>query len=67
MRRAVVILGGLGLSLVLYVVGVVIMLGTEGTNAIPTPGLAVVGGVLAMFATLGVFVMGFVLTATEPG
>ena len=66
MRRAIVILGGLGMSLVMYVVGVVMMLTTEGTNAIPTPGYAVVGGVLAMFATLAVFVMGFVLTATEP-
>jgi hypothetical protein len=67
MRRAIVILTSLGLALVMYVIGVVIMLNTKGTNAIPTPGYAVVGGVLAMFATLGVFVAGFVLTATEPG
>lgn len=65
MRRAIVILTGLALSLVMYVIGVVMMLTTEGSNEIPTPGYAVVGGVLAMFATLGVFIVGFILTATE--
>ena len=65
MRRAVVILTALGLALVMYVIGVVMMLTTPGTNEIPTPGYAVVGGVLAMFATLGVFLAGFILTATD--
>lgn len=65
MRRAIVLLVLGGLSLALYVVGVVMMLTTNGVNEIPTPGFGVVGGVLAMFATVGVFVTGFVLMATE--
>ncbi|GAA1827973.1 hypothetical protein ACFFOM_14415 [Microlunatus capsulatus] len=65
MRRAIVLLVLGGLSLALYVVGVVMMLTTSGVNDIPTPGFGVVGGVLAMFATVGVFVTGFVLMATE--
>jgi hypothetical protein len=65
MRRAVVILIALGLALVMYVIGVVMMLATEGVNEIPTPGYGMVGGVLAMFATLGVFIAGFILTATD--
>lgn len=65
MRRAIVIMIAVALSLVTYVVGLVMMLTTEGSNEIPTPGYAVVGGVLAMFATLGIFIAGFILTATE--
>ena len=65
MRRAIVIMIAVALSLVTYVVGLVMMLTTEGANEIPTPGYAVVGGVLAMFATLGIFIAGFILTATE--
>lgn len=66
MRRAIVLLVLAGLSLALYAVGVVMMLTTNGVNEIPTPGYGVVGGMLAMFATLGVFLTGFVLVATEP-
>jgi hypothetical protein len=65
MRRAIVLLIIGGLSLALYAVGVVMMLITPGVNEIPTPGFGVVGGILAMFATVGVFVAGFVLMATE--
>nr|WP_294691753.1 hypothetical protein [uncultured Friedmanniella sp.] len=65
MRRAIVILTALALALVMYVIGVVMMLTTDGANEIPTPGYALVGGVLAMFATLGVFIAGFILTATD--
>lgn len=67
MRRAIVVGFLLAVSLVLYVVGVVMMVTNPQANAIPTPGPVAVGGVLAMFATLGVFVSGFVLLATEPG
>ena len=65
MRRAIVLLIIGGLSLALYAVGVVMMLITGGVNEIPTPGFGVVGGVVAMFATVGVFATGFVLMATE--
>jgi hypothetical protein len=67
MRRKIVLAVPLVLSIVLYVVGVVILLTTPQANAIPTPPAAVVGGVLAMFATLGVFITGFILVGTEPG
>jgi len=67
MRRAIVVGIILALSLVVYVVGIVMMVTNPQANAIPTPGDAVVGGVLAMFATLGVFITGFVWLATEPG
>ena len=65
MRRAVVLLVLGGLALAMFVVGVVMMLMTPGVNEIPTPGFGVVGGVIAMFGTLGVFVAGFVMMATE--
>ena len=65
MRRAIVLLILGGLSLAMYAVGVIMMLMTGDVNEIPTPGFGVVGGVLAMFATVGVFVTGFVLMATE--
>jgi len=67
MRRAIVLLVLIGLSLAMYAVGVIMMLSTSGVNEIPTPGIGVVGGVVAMFATVGVFATGFVLVATEPG
>jgi len=67
MRRAIVVGVMLALSLVLYVAGIVLMVTNPQANAIPTPGIVAIGGVLAMFATLGVFVSGFVLLATEPG
>ncbi|SDT38584.1 hypothetical protein SAMN04488543_4083 [Friedmanniella luteola] len=65
MRRAVVLLVLGGLALAMYVVGVVMMVATPGVNEIPTPGFGVVGGVVAMFGTLCVFVTGFVMMATE--
>jgi len=67
MRRGIMLAVMLGLALVMYVVGVSMMVTNPQANGIPTPGIVVVGGVLAMFATLGVFITGFVLTATEPG
>lgn len=67
MRRGIMLAVMLGLALVMYVVGISMMVTNPQANGIPTPGIVVVGGVLAMFATLGVFITGFVLTATEPG
>jgi len=67
MRRGLVLAILMAVSTVLYVAGVVLLLMTPEANAIPTPTPAVVGGALAMLATLGVFVTGFVLLATEPG
>jgi hypothetical protein len=67
MRRGIMLAVMLGLALVMYVVGITMMVTNPQANGIPTPGIVVVGGVLAMFATLGVFITGFVLTATEPG
>jgi hypothetical protein len=66
MRRAIVLLILGGLALAMFVTGVAMMLMTPNVNAIPTPGFGVVGGVIAMFGTLGVFTTGFVLLATEP-
>ena len=57
----------LAIALAIYAVGIVMLATTPDANAIPTPGHAVVGGVLAMFATLGVFITGFVWMSTEPG
>lgn len=67
MRRKIVLAVPLVLSIALYVVGIVILLVTPQANAIPTPPMAIVGGACAMFATLGVFVTGFILVGTEPG
>jgi hypothetical protein len=67
MRRGIFVAVMLAIALVIYAVGIVMLVTTPQANGIPTPGDAVVGGVLAMFATLGVFVTGFVWTATEPG
>ena len=57
----------LAISIAIYAVGIVMLVTEPQANGIPTPGNAVVGGVLSMFATLGVFVTGFVWLATEPG
>ncbi len=67
MRRAIVVGFLLAISLACYVAGIILMVTNPQANGIPTPGIVAVGGVLAMFATLGVFVSGFVLLATEPG
>jgi len=67
MRRAIFVGILLAISLAIYAVGVVMMLSNPETNSIPTPADSVVGAVLAMFATLGVFVTGFVWLSTEPG
>jgi hypothetical protein len=67
MRRGILVAVLLAISMVIYVVGIVMLLNEPQANGIPTPGDAVVGGVLAMFATLGVFVTGFVWLSTEPG
>lgn len=67
MRRAIVLLVLIGLSLAMYAVGVIMMLSTPGVNEIPISGIGAVGGAIAMFATVGVFTTGFVLVATEPG
>ena len=58
MRRAIVLLVLIASSLAMYAVGVIMMLSTSGVNEIPTPGFGVVGGVVAMFATVGVFAAG---------
>jgi hypothetical protein len=66
MKKYVVILGGL-LAAALYVGGLVIMLAEPAaTDSSHLGHVAVIGGVLAMFATVGVFALGFVETATQP-
>jgi hypothetical protein len=67
MRRGIFVAVLLAIALAIYAVGIVMLVTTPQANAIPTPGHAVVGGVLAMFATLGVFITGFVWMSTEPG
>jgi hypothetical protein len=64
-RKITLLVGGLA-CLVVYALGIIGLVTTPDANAIPTPGRAVVSGVLAMFATLGVFAVGFVQTATIP-
>ena len=63
MRKIVFGVGGL-VCVIAYAVGIVGLLTTPHANAIPTPGRAVVAGVIAMFSTLGFFVLGFIQSAT---
>jgi hypothetical protein len=67
MKKYVLIVGGL-LTAALYVAGLAIMLSqaTAVTDASHLGNVAVIGGVLAMFSTVGVFALGFVETATQP-
>ena len=67
MRRGIVVGLLLAISLAMYVVGIAMMVTNPQANGIPTPAPVVIGGVLSMFATVGVFTAGFVLLATEPG
>ena len=67
MRRGIVVGVLLAISLAMYVVGIVMMVTDPQANGIPTPAPVAIGGVLAMFATVGVFAAGFVWLATEPG
>lgn len=64
MRKIVFGVGG-AICLIAYAVGIIGLVTTPDANAIPTPGRAVIAGVIAMFATLGVFVLGFVQMATS--
>ena len=66
MSRKLVLLIGALLVLAVYGVAVAIMVTTPGINSIPTPGRAVVAAIIAMFSTLGIFVLGFIQTATVP-
>ena len=67
MKKYVLIVGGL-LAAALYVGGLVIMLAqpAAATDSSHLGNVAVIGGVIAMFATVGVFALGFVETATQP-
>jgi len=67
MKKYVLIVGGL-LTAALYVGGLVIMMAQAAapTDASHLGNMAVVGGVIAMFATVCVFALGFVETATQP-
>ena len=64
MSGKLLFLVGTVVVLVIYGVAIAVLLGTPGNNLIPTPGRAVVAGIIAMFTTLLVFVMGFIKTAT---
>ncbi|WP_375424155.1 hypothetical protein [uncultured Friedmanniella sp.] len=66
MSRKVIFLVGTLLVLAIYGVAVAVMVTTTGINSIPTPGRAVVAAVVAMFSTLGIFILGFIQTATVP-
>lgn len=50
--------------LAIYGAAIAVLVTTPGNNLIPTPGRAVVAGIVAMFCTLLVFVFGFIKTAT---
>jgi len=64
MTRRVVFGIGIALCVVVYAVGIIGLATTPHANAIPTPGRAVVAGVIAMFSTLGFFIIGFIQSAT---
>lgn len=64
MSRKIVLLVGTLVVLAVYGVAVAVMVTTTGINSIPTPGRAVVAAIIAMFATLGIFVLGFIHVAT---
>lgn len=63
MRKIVFGVGG-AVCLIAYAVGIIGLVTTPDANAIPTPGRAVVAGVIAMFSTLGFFILGFIQMAT---
>lgn len=63
MRKIVFGVGG-ALCVIVYAVGIIGLLTTPGANEIPTPARAVIAGVIAMFATLGFFILGFIQMAT---
>lgn len=63
MRKIVLGVGG-ALCLIAYVVGIVGMVTTPNVSAIPTPGRGVVAAMIAMFSTLGFFILGFIQSAT---
>ena len=63
MRKIVFGVGG-ALCVIVYAVGIIGLVTTPDANAIPTPGRAVIAGVIAMFATLGFFILGFIQSAT---
>ena len=67
MKKYVLIIGGL-LTAALYIGGLAIMMSqpAAATDASKLGNTVVIGGVLAMFATVGVFTLGFVETATQP-
>jgi hypothetical protein len=62
--RKLVYLVGILLVLAIYGTAVGVMVTTTGINSIPTPGRAVVAAIIAMFSTLGIFVLGFIHVAT---
>lgn len=64
MSRKLIFLVGALLVVVIYGVAVAFLVTTQGNNAIPTPGAAVIPAIIAMFSTLGIFVLGFIQTAT---
>jgi hypothetical protein len=62
--RKLVFLVGTLIVLAIYGAAVAVMVTTTGINSIPTPGRAVVAAIIAMFSTLGIFVLGFIHVAT---
>jgi hypothetical protein len=62
-RKLVFLVGAL-IVLAIYGVAVAVMVTTTGINSIPTPGKAVVAAIIAMFSSLGIFVLGFIQVAT---
>ncbi|WP_375432919.1 hypothetical protein [uncultured Friedmanniella sp.] len=64
MSSKILFLVGAVVVLAIYGVAVAVLITTPGNNSIPTPGRAVVAGIIAMFSTLLVFTLGFIKTAT---
>ncbi len=49
----------------MFVIGLIIIATTPNVSMIPVPDRAVIGGALAMFATVGGFALAFVEAATQ--
>jgi len=65
MSKLVVLGAGAFIFGAMFVVGIIIMLQIPDRFVAPFPIQAVVGGSIAMFSTLGGFIIGFIQCATQ--
>ena len=65
MSKSVVLGIGAAIFGAMFVVGIIILMGTPDRFVAPFPIQAVIGGSIAMFSTLGGFIIGFIQCATQ--